>query len=269
MRIELWPEGAPLAMGNGTEDRPVLNGYVLEKGEPRGAVIILPGGAYCERAAHEGEPVARWLNGLGVSAFVLDYRVSPYRHPAPLLDAQRAIRYVRLHAAEWGIDPERVGILGFSAGGHLASTAGTHFDQGDSGAEDPVERMSSRPDFMILCYPVINLGSSGHIRSRTNLLGSDPSEEEILLLSNELQVSPDTPPAFLWHTSDDPGVRVEHSLHFAGALSRHGVPFELHSFMTGLHGLGLAEDHPEARAWPGLCAAWLKRRGIFTETVAG
>ncbi|KAA8998802.1 alpha/beta hydrolase [Paenibacillus spiritus] len=262
MRMELWPEGAPLAAGDGPEDRPALTAYLPGPGEAlRAAVIVLPGGAYFLRADHEGGPVARWLNGLGLAAFVLDYRVAPYRHPAPLLDAQRAVRTVRLHAAEWGVDPDRIGILGFSAGGHLAGAAGTHYDPGEAGAADPVERMSCRPDFMILGYPVVSLGEFRHDGSRTNLLGPEPSEEEIRLLSNELQVTADTPPAFIWHTSDDPDVPVENALLLAAALSRSKVPFELHSYQSGEHGLGLAQDHPEARTWPGLCAAWLRRIG--------
>ncbi|AIQ48834.1 esterase [Paenibacillus sp. FSL R7-0273] len=265
MKIELWPEGAPLSMGEGAVDRPVLHVYMQENGGPHAAVIVLPGGAYCERAAHEGEPVARWLNELGITAFVLDYRVAPYRHPAPMLDVQRAIRHVRQQAASLGIDPQRVGVLGFSAGGHLASTAGTHFDLGESGAEDKTEQMSSRPDFMILCYPVINLGDTGHVRSRGYLLGDNPSLESVKLLSSELQVTPDTPPAFIWQTTDDGSIGVVHTLKFAGAMARNGVPFELHSFMTGNHGLGLAQEHAEARAWPRLCAAWLKRIGVLSE----
>lgn len=265
MRIELWPEGAPYAMGNGLEDRPALTPYFVDnKGGTTPAVVVLPGGGYHGRAAHEGEPIAQWLNTLGITAFVLDYRVAPYQHPAPLEDAKRALRYVRSQAEAWNLDPTRVGILGFSAGGHLASTAGTHYDGGDKLAADPLERCSSRPDYMVLCYPVISMGEYRHDGSRTNLLGAKPSEDEIRLLSNELQVTADTPPTFLWHTSDDPAVPVENALLFAGALSRNKVPFELHSYQTGRHGLGLAKDHPEAFTWPDLCARWLKRIGIIS-----
>lgn len=259
-RIELWPEGAPYSMGTEREDRPAITPYLLEESSGIApAVVVLPGGGYHLRADHEGEPIARWLNTLGFHAVVLDYRVAPYKHPVPLADAQRALRLVRSHAGEWGIDPDRVGILGFSAGGHLAATAGTHYDRGQPQAENPVERLSCRPDFMVLCYPVISLGEFRHDGSRTNLLGAEPTAEEIRLLSNELQVTADTPPTFLWHTSDDPAVPVENALLFSGALSRCKVPFELHSFQTGRHGLGLAEDHPEARVWPELCARWFKR----------
>ncbi|MDF2938511.1 MAG: esterase/lipase-like protein [Paenibacillaceae bacterium] len=258
--IELWPEGAPYSKGNEVEDRPAITPYLLEQAGPNvPAVVVLPGGGYGMRAYHEGEPIAQWLNSLGLHAFVLSYRVAPYKHPAPLTDAQQALRYVRSRSEEWGIDANRVGILGFSAGGHLASTAGTHYDRGDEAAQDPVGRFSCRPDFMVLCYPVISMGEFRHDGSRTNLLGPEPTDSDIRLFSNELQVTADTPPTFLWHTSDDPSVPVENALMFATALSRCKVPFELHSFQTGSHGLGLAEDHPEAKAWPELCARWFKR----------
>lgn len=263
MTIELWPEGAPYAQGNEKEDRPVITPYYAEaSSEPVPAVVVLPGGGYHMRAAHEGEPIARWLNTLGISAFVLDYRVAPYTHPAPLTDVQRAIRYVRSQAMAWNVDLSRIGVLGFSAGGHLASTVGTHYDAGDQDSADPVERYSCRPDFMVLCYPVISLGMFRHFGSLTQLLGENPPEDIIHYLSNERHVTADTPPTFLWHTSDDPVVPVENALLFASALSRCKVPFELHSYLTGEHGLGLALDHPEARTWTDLCALWLKRLGF-------
>ncbi|MDF2925927.1 MAG: esterase/lipase-like protein [Paenibacillaceae bacterium] len=263
MRIELWPEGAPYAHGNDKEGLPAITPYLAEGAEgPVPAVVVLPGGGYHTRAPHEGEPIAKWLNTLGISAFVLDYRVAPYKHPVPLNDAQRALRHVRSQAEAWKVDPSRLGILGFSAGGHLASTAGTHYDRGDSASADPVERFSCRPDFMVLCYPVISLGEFRHDGSRVNLVGEDATEELVRLLSNELQVTEDTPPSFIWHTSDDPAVPVENALMFASALSRNKVQFELHSYMTGRHGLGLAADHPEAQTWPDLCARWLKRLGL-------
>lgn len=265
LKIELWTEQVPHALGNGVEDRPTITPYLApssQDGQPVPAVVVLPGGGYGHRAAHEGEPIALWLNSLGLHAFVLDYRVAPYKHPVPLLDAQRALRTVRARAEEWNIDVDRLGILGFSAGGHLASTAGTHYDLGDADAVDPIERESSRPDFMILCYPVITMGEYTHQGSRENLLGQQPDPALVELLSNERQVTTDTPPTFIWHTSDDGAVPVENALLFASALSREKVPFELHSFMTGRHGLGLAEEHAEAKAWPELCARWLKRMGI-------
>jgi len=252
-------------MGDGPKDVPHLVPYLLppEGKRPRAAVIVLPGGGYARHAAHEGEPVARWLNTLGISSFVLVYRVAPYRHPYPLLDAQRAVRLVRRRAAEWGIDPGRVGVLGFSAGGHLASTLGTHFDSGDAGAEDPVEREPCRPDLLILGYPVITLLEKTHAGSLHNLLGESPDPELRRALSNELQVTAETPPTFLWHTADDKGVPVENSLLFASALAQHGVPFALHVYPSGKHGLGLAQDHPEVHSWVRACAEWLSHRGFI------
>ncbi len=266
MNMDLWTDQFPYALGTEHEERPTITCYLLpdEAGrEAAPAVIVFPGGGYTHRADHEGEPIARWLNTLGIHAFVLNYRVAPYRHPAPLTDAQRAIRTVRARAAEWHIDPRRIGILGFSAGGHLASTAGTHFDHGQPEAEDPIERMSSRPDFMILCYPVITMGDYTHEGSRENLLGPDADPELVESLSNERQVTPETPPTFIWHTSDDGAVPVENALLFAGALSRAKVSFELHSFMSGRHGLGLAEDHPEAYVWTELCERWMRKLGVL------
>lgn len=261
-QVLLWPGNAPGALGQGVEDRPNLTLYLVDDDKTRGLVVVCPGGGYVGRAPHEGEPIAQWLNGLGLHAVVLNYRVAPYRHPYPLMDAQRALRLVRYHAADWGVDPQRVGILGFSAGGHLAATAGTHFDSGSPSASDPVEAVGCRPDFMILCYPVISFASEySHVGSCHNLLGPNPSLELRLLLSNEQQVTEATPPTFLWHTANDAGVAVENSLMFAAALSRHGVPWELHVFPDGPHGLGLADEHPQVRAWPALCAAWLIEGG--------
>lgn len=266
MRIELWNDSVPYAQGDSLEDRPAITPYLVEEAdstESRAAVVVLPGGGYGFRADHEGEPIARWLNSLGLHAFVLDYRVAPYQHPVPLTDAKRAIRLVRARAGEWNIDPTRIGILGFSAGGHLASSAGTHVDPGDPEAADPIDRVSSRPDFMLLCYPVITMGEFTHQGSKDNLLGPDPDEELVRLMSSELQVTADTPPTFIWHTTDDGAVPVENALLFASALSRAKVSFELHSFRTGNHGLGLAKDHPEAYVWPELAARWLKGLGII------
>ncbi len=259
----LWPEGAPGAIAG--QEQPRIEHFVLPPDAGAGrraAVVVCPGGGYAHRAAHEGEPVARWLNGLGVTAFVLHYRVAPYRHPVPLLDAQRAIRYVRHHADEWAIDPNRVGILGFSAGGHLAATVATHFDAGSAQHEDPIERQSCRPNAVVLCYPVISFEEYRHAGSMRNLLGDDPPEALRRALSNHRQVTAETPPAFLWHTAEDAGVPVENSLLFAAALSRCKVPFELHVFPHGRHGLGLASGDPHAGAWTALCATWLRSIGF-------
>jgi acetyl esterase/lipase len=262
----LWPEGAPGAVGNEAVDRPKITVY-RAPGEGAGAaVVVCPGGGYGVLAAdHEGKAVAEWLNSLGVSAFVLQYRLGPrYHHPAPLQDAQRAIRMVRSRAAEWGVDPTRLGILGFSAGGHLASSAATHFDDGDPQADDPIDRFGSRPDFAVLCYPVISFTTvATHSGSRRNLLGEDPDPKAVWWLSSELQVTPRTPPTFLFHTDDDPGVPVENSLLFFEAMKRAGVPGELHGFAHGPHGVGLAPDDPVLSRWPGLCALWMKGLGLL------
>jgi acetyl esterase/lipase len=259
--IHLWQTDIPHFRADFSADIPAIEPYLLPGDAPRPVVIVLPGGGYNHRAAHEGEPIARWLNEIGLSAFVLTYRVAPYRHPVPLLDVQRAIRTVRCRASEFGVDAQRIGVLGFSAGGHLTSTAGTHFDAGDPTAADPVERVSSRPDALVLCYPVISFGEYRHQGSCTTLLGENPPQEMIDLLSNEKQVTPQTPPTFLWHTANDGGVPVENSLLFAAALSRHKVPFDLHIFADGPHGVGLALDRPALAAWTQLCAAWFKELG--------
>lgn len=260
-KFPIWPEGTVSEQN----EIPTLTPYLLQSDKPLAAVIVLPGGGYRYRAEHEGGPIAEWLNDIGVNAFVLDYRVAPNRHPIPLNDAKRAIRTVRSRAAEFGIDPSRIGILGFSAGGHLASTAGTHYDAGDSASPDPIARESSRPDLMVLCYPVISLGEYRHHGSLVNLLGEDAPQELRDLLSNELQVTANTPPTFLWHTADDGAVPVQNSMMFSQSLSAYGVPFELHVYESGRHGLGLAYDHPEAHTWTLNCGNWLKRRGFVEE----
>src|SRR5438445_2845297 len=188
--IILWPSGAPGAVGKEPNDIPTLTPYFAPKEKATGAaVIICPGGGYTHLADHEGRPVAEWLNTLGITAFVLKYRLGPRNHhPAPLQDAARAIRTVRARATEWNIDPKRIGILGFSAGGHVASTIGTHFDSGKPDASDPIERVSSRPDLMILIYPVITMREFTHAGSRRMLLGDNPSSDLVALLSNEEQV---------------------------------------------------------------------------------
>jgi acetyl esterase/lipase len=263
----LWPLGAPGAVRNEPEDRPKITVYRAPTETATGAaVVVCPGGGYWVVAAdHEGRQVAEWLNSLGVSAFVLQYRLAPrYAHPTPLLDVQRAIRLVRARALEWGVDPERVGVLGFSAGGHLASSAATLFDDGDPGAEDPIDTFGSRPDFAVLCYPVITfVGPGVHEGSRKNLLGPEPEPALVWKLSTEQQVTPRTPPTFLFHTGDDAAVPVQNSIGFYEAMQRAGVPGELHVFAHGRHGVGLAPDDPALSRWPDLCARWMKGLGLL------
>jgi acetyl esterase/lipase len=228
-------------------------------------MIVCPGGGYQHLADHEGAPIAKWLNSIGVTAFVLKYRIAPrYHHPAPMLDAARAIRTVRARVAEWGINPAKIGILGFSAGGHVASTAGTHYEQGDARSPDPIERVSSRPDLMVLVYPVITMGEKAHGGSRRNLIGSNPEAAMVTLLSNEQQVDSRTPPAFLVHTVDDATVPVDNSTMFAAALQRAKVPYELHLYQHGPHGFGLGTKLEGVSSWPGLCADWLRLNGFLS-----
>lgn len=244
-------------------DVPTITPYLPEV--PDGsAVVIFPGGGYSHLADHEGEPVARWLNTLGVTAFVVKYRLGPrHRHPAMLEDARRAVRMVRSGATGAGIDARRVGVLGFSAGGHLASTVSTQFDAGSPDANEEVERVSSRPDVSILLYAVISLVSPfAHVGSRNNLLGPDAPASLVEQMSSETRVTAQTPPTFLFHTADDPGVPVENALLYAMALRKHKVPFELHAFEQGRHGVGLATDDPILNAWTRLCATWLKKHGF-------
>jgi len=257
----LWPEGAPYAKGVTDEDCPAITPYLVE-GDNKPAVVVCPGGGYVGRAGHEGEPIAQWLNSLGISAFVVRYRVAPYQYPCALLDVQRAIRTVRAKAEQFRIDPERVGLLGFSAGGHLSATAGTSFDAGNAAAADPIERQTCRPDLLILCYPVITLlEPHTHQGSRDNLLGITPDEVMVQKLSAERRVTAETPPTFIWHTADDAAVPVENALMMASALSKHGVPFDLHVYTKGRHGLGLAEEDPHVRGWTDACASWLAYNG--------
>lgn len=263
----LWPEGAPGALGERAEDRPTLTPYLADPSRATGAAIVIcPGGGYGGLAGHEGHDYALWFNQQGISAFVLRYRLGShgYRHPIMLQDAARAVRWVRHHAAGWSIDPQRIGIIGSSAGGHLASTLVTQFDAGQPDAVDPVERHSSRPDLGILCYPVITMGEFTHRGSRQNLLGPDPAAGLIRQLSNELQVTRDTPPCFVWHTWEDPVVPVENSLQFAAALRRAGVPFDLHVYQLGRHGLGLDDRYPfdTPHPWVADLRVWLRVQGF-------
>jgi acetyl esterase/lipase len=261
----LWPGGAPGAVGSGPEDTPTISLYRPTTAASTGAAfVVCPGGGYARLADHEGHNVAVWLNGIGVTAFVLKYRLGPrYRHPAPLQDVARAIRTVRARAKEWNVDPGRIGVIGFSAGGHLASTVATQFDAGTETAADAVDRVSSRPDLAVLAYPVISMEEGiAHAGSRANLLGPNPSADLVQALSSDRRVTSRTPPTFLFHTADDAGVLVENSLRFAAALRAAKVPYELHVFETGRHGVGLALDNPVLSAWPRLLESWLRARGF-------
>ena len=262
--ILLWPNGAPGAVGDTALDKPTVTPYLPAQNPTHTAIVVCPGGGYVTLAiSYEGVEVAQWLNARGVAAFVLTYRHGPrYRFPIPLLDAQRAIRYVRSHAVEDSLDPDRIGIMGFSAGGHLASTAGTHFDAGNPGATDPVERVGSRPDFMVLAYPVISMEPGiTHTGSLHMLLGEQPNPMLENELSNETQVTPQTPPTFLFSTTKDETVPVMNSVLFYEALLRAGVPAELHLFEQGHHGSGLGQRSPELRMWPVLLQNWLYLHG--------
>ena len=270
----LWAKETPGALGvDPVKDIPTLTPFFPAADKATGAsVVICPGGGYGGLAGHEGKDYALWLNAHGIAGFVLKYRLGSagYRHPAMMNDVNRAVRYVRANAGEWKLDPKRIGVKGSSAGGHLASTAVTHFDAGKPDAADLIERASSRPDLGILCYPVISMGAHTHNGSKNNLLGKEPSEELVKLLSNELQVTKATPPCFVWHTWEDKGVKVENAMEFAAALQRNGVPFDLHVYQKGAHGIGLGvkgwdpEKTPVSalHPWSLDLAVWLKVQGF-------
>jgi acetyl esterase/lipase len=270
--VPLWDGAAPGALGNSENDIPTLTIYPAAKQKAiAAAMVICPGGGYEHLADYEGKGYAMWLNDLGVTCFVLKYRLASngYHHPVELGDAARAVRLVRKQAKEWNIDPNRVGIMGSSAGGHLASTLLTHFDGGKGDSNDPVDRQSSRPNLGILCYPVITLGEFTHEVSKKNLLGEKETPEMVKLLSSELQVTKATPPCFIWHGWEDSCVLVENAINFAAAMRKAGVRFELHIYEKSGHGLGLGiglgqvpgevQYHP----WTGECSRWLKEQGFI------
>lgn len=266
--ILLWPNGAPRALGTADKDKPTLTPFLPDPAKATGAaMVICPGGAYAELADYEGASYARFLAANGIACFVLKYRLGSggYRHPAMLQDAARSMRLVRSRAAEWGIDPKRVGIMGSSAGGHLASMMLTHADPGTSGASDPIERHSSRPDLGVLCYPVITMGRYTHAGSKANLLGDYPAPALVEFTSGELQVTGDTPPCFIWATWEDNVVPIENSLQFAGALRKHNIPFDLHIYQKGGHGMGLGGDDKDPATfhpWTRDLLFWLKVQGF-------
>jgi acetyl esterase/lipase len=265
----LWPDGAPGALGKEAKDIPTLTVFLPAPDKATGAaMVICPGGGYAQLADHEGSHYARWFNEQGIAGFVLKYRLGSggYRHPAMLQDAARAVRTVRARAEEWKLDPKRVGIIGSSAGGHLASTVMTHWDLGNPNAGDVIERQSSRPDLVMLCYAVISLNRDfTHKGSRANLLGTNLPPELLQKLSAELQVNSNTPPCFIWSTADDKTVPVENSLELAGALRRAGVAFDLHVYAHGPHGIGLGNksfDKTTFHTWTRDGELWLKQNGF-------
>jgi acetyl esterase/lipase len=270
--IILWPQGAPDALGvDPVKDVPTLTPFWPAPEKATGAaMIVCPGGSYQGLAPHEGKDYALWLNQQGIAGLVLKYRLgsSGYRHPVMLHDIQRAIRLVRFHAAEWKINPDQIGVMGSSAGGHLASTALTHFDSGQPDASDPIDRLNSRPDLGVLCYPVITMGPLSHATSRKNLIGKPAPPELVKLLSNELHVTKETPPCFVWSTQDDTVVPVQNSMMFAEALLKNGVPCELHIYQHGPHGQGLGvrgydpatTDSSKLLPWTHDLSEWLKLR---------
>jgi acetyl esterase/lipase len=263
----LWADGAPGAQGADDKDKPTLAAYLVPAAKATGAaVIVCPGGGYVNLSMDkEGDQVARWLNSIGVSSFVLKYRLGPkYHHPIELGDAQRAIRTVRAKAAEYHVMPDRIGIMGFSAGGHLASSAGTHFEPVNASASDPIDKVGSRPDFLVLVYPVISFTTPYvHRGSLRALLGENPDPKLVELLSSELQVTPQTPPTFLFHTTTDTGVPAENSALFYLALRKAGVPAEMHIYEQGPHGVGLATTDATLSTWPARLADWLRVRGLL------
>lgn len=264
--IVLWPEGAPGALGTSANDTPKLTVYRPDPAVRNGAsMLILPGGGYRNLAGHEGAPFAQWLAEQGVTCYVLQYRLGShgYRHPRMLEDAARALRMVRAFARRDGLDPERVGIMGSSAGGHLAATLLTHFTDGQPDHADPIERESSRPTLGVLCYPVITMGPLGHAGSRNALLGENPSPELVAELSLEDHVTPATPPTFIWHTMEDATVPVENALIFASALRQAKVPFALHIYEKGSHGIALGRPNRPAPPWTINCLHWLRERGFL------
>jgi acetyl esterase/lipase len=265
--IPLWPNGAPGALGTSSNDIPTLTPYLADPTNATGAaMIICPGGGYAHLSPREGNDYALWLNQHGITCFVLKYRLGAdgYKHPVELQDSARAVRTVRARADEFKIDPKRIGIMGSSAGGHVASMLMTHFDSGDTNSADAIERQSSRPDIGILCYPVITMGEFAHPGSKNLILGKNPSPELVQETSSELHVDANTPPCFIWCTSEDRTVPPENTLMFAAALRKNRVPFDLHIYQKGGHGLGLGDKPPFAHPhpWTGDCLFWLKAQNF-------
>jgi acetyl esterase/lipase len=279
--LPLWPEGVPGKKDTGPEQNG--KGYIQNTSNPTltlvgpavdrpngTAVIVAPGGGYVRQSVdREGTQYATWLSTLGVTTFVLNYRMQEYGHPAPLQDVLRAVRLLRSRAAEFGIDPHRIGVMGSSAGGHLAASAGTLFDNaaGRTGAD--LDKVDARPDFLVLMYPVIAMeGPAAHMGSRKALLGANPSQELVNLMSVDRQVSPRTPPTLLIHTQADAAVPVENSILFYQALTKNKVPAEMYLFEQGSHGMGMRDGLANASQWPRRAEEWLRARGLLTPSAA-
>lgn len=264
--LKLWEKGAPGALGTAEKDIPKLMVSLPASDKITSALVICPGGGYGGLAMdHEGHQIAQWANDIGMAAIICDYRHrgKGYGHPAPSDDAKRAVQTVRSNAESWNIDPSKVGMIGFSAGGHLTSTVLTQYSLGDENAADPIERFSSRPDFGILCYPVILFGHpKGHKGSEKNLLGDTADEDLLKSFQSAARVTKDTPPTFLFHTYEDKPVPAENSLEFYAAMVREGVPGELHFYEKGPHGVGLAKTIPGTSDWPQALQRWLSLREI-------
>lgn len=264
--ILLWPEGAPGANGEEAKDKPTLILYPAKRNPSGTAVVICPGGGYGGLAmSHEGHDIAEWLNKNDISAFICDYRHrgKGYGHPYPMMDAQRAIRTVRTNAKKWKVDPNKIGIIGFSAGGHLASSCATHKSIGEFDKTNPINESACNPNFAILCYAVIGFDKPyTHRGSQRNLIGANADKELVAFYSNEDQVTKETPPCFLWHTGEDKGVPVENSLQFYLSCKKKGVSAALHVFDKGRHGIGLAKGFKGADAWPDLCINWIGEEGF-------
>jgi acetyl esterase/lipase len=268
--VPLYPDKIPGPVSKDPNNVPTLTAYPADPVKATGCgVVVCPGGGYSGRATgHEGKDIVEWLNARGISAFVLKYRtvgeskIDPPLEPGPMLDVQRAIRTVRAKAKDYGVDPKRIGVWGFSAGGHLASTAATHFDSGKADG-DEIDKTSCRPDFAILAYPVITMGQKTHGGSRNNLLGKNPDPKLVEFYSNEKHVTKDTPPVFLFHTAEDTAVPIENSRLFKAACEKAGVPVELVEYEKGPHGVGLAQKDPILSQWPAKLESWLKDRGFL------
>jgi acetyl esterase/lipase len=264
--LMLWKD-VPPASSPDDDFQPYLESYRLPGETPRGAVLICPGGGYANRAPHEAAPIAASYNAAGFHAFVVQYRVAPHRHPAPLLDVSRALRIIRRYADDWHVRADKIAVCGFSAGGHLTASIGVHYGlkalntDGSHLPDNALNAVQCRPDALILAYPVISSSSFAHVGSYKNLLGDPPDPDLLALMSLENQVTADTPPAFLWHTADDPAVPVANSFCFAEALAEHDVPFELHIYPHGRHGLGLAPEAPHVATWMDLSVGWLRGMG--------